>query len=421
MTQLAHQPLQHLKDRLVKLVAEGKAEHLAELLRGRGLPALGGDSAPADLLLQALDLHPYDPELARAVTTLTGQALAQQAALVTESAEQEDVWDYDAQTLVYNSFLLACDLPADETLFEAVKSWHRLLVERGLEASDYPQLSNLVRHALIHQQMDDSLESYWLALIDQVGSLAQEQREQGELTSEDRTTLLEAWRGLLWIPPDERQRKEGAVISFDRINRGLVRLQSALSQRVELEEVVSFLTRALRILQQTYPRSASFWVEGWKPFIATWGEPLLQAARELWSTNKIRVEHVAPAVREQALSPETGQPSMEDWKRAAGRPVQAAKVFRALSDATRQEILHMLRSHQCTVREIAGRTNLSEPTLIRHLSVLKEADLVIDQRQGREITYQLIGDLLSFSIWQLLGQTRKIRRSDESEEVARGA
>ena len=51
---------------------------------------------------------------------------------------------------------------------------------------------------------------------------------------------------------------------------------------------------------------------------------------------------------------------------------------KALSDGTRQEILRLLEGQQRTVGEIVGNFNLSQPTISRHLSVLKEADLVLD-------------------------------------------
>lgn len=423
MTQLAHQPLQRLKDRLAESVAEGDAAHLAELLRGRHLPALGGRQASADLLLQALNLHPYDPDLADGVAALNGQVLADHVARVTsDAADRERAWDYGAQTLVYNGLLLACDLPANETLFDAAKRWHQVLVERGLETSDYPQLPTIGCRALIHQQTDDSLESYWLALIDRVGCAAQEQQEA--LTSEERTLLLEGWRGLLWIPPDEQQREDRVVISFERLNRGLMHLESALTERVEEDEATSFLTRAFQLLQQTYPRSSSFWGEKWRPFWRGWSGSLQEAARELWPDQEHGLEHAAPAIKKRVRrpeAPEAGPPFGENRERAGKERIPADKVFKALSDVTRQEILQILRYHECTVRELLGRTNVSQPTLSRHLAVLKEVDLVIDQRKGPDVIYQLTGDVLSFSIWQLLAHTQNLEDSDESEELAAGA
>lgn len=90
---------------------------------------------------------------------------------------------------------------------------------------------------------------------------------------------------------------------------------------------------------------------------------------------------------------------------------QLTKVFKALSDSTRQEILRLLESHQRTVGEIVGNFNLSQPTISRHLSVLKEADLVIDQRQGQNVIYRLNDEALSQSMRDFFGQFRTCQES----------
>ena len=80
------------------------------------------------------------------------------------------------------------------------------------------------------------------------------------------------------------------------------------------------------------------------------------------------------------------------------------KVFKALSDSTRQQILQLLEERQRNVGEIVGNFELSQPTISRHLSVLKEADLVIDQRQGQNVVYRLNPDTLSHSMVQFFGR-----------------
>ena len=80
------------------------------------------------------------------------------------------------------------------------------------------------------------------------------------------------------------------------------------------------------------------------------------------------------------------------------------KVFKALSDATRQQILHLLEEKHRNVGEIVGEFDLSQPTISRHLSVLKEADLVIDQRQGQNVVYRLNDSTLSRSMQHFFGQ-----------------
>ncbi|MEM1204598.1 MAG: metalloregulator ArsR/SmtB family transcription factor [Acidobacteriota bacterium] len=82
------------------------------------------------------------------------------------------------------------------------------------------------------------------------------------------------------------------------------------------------------------------------------------------------------------------------------------KVFKALADGTRQEILQLLEDQQYTVGEIVSRFDLSQPTISRHLSVLKEADLVIDQRRGQNVIYRLNDGALATSMRQFFGQFR---------------
>lgn len=90
---------------------------------------------------------------------------------------------------------------------------------------------------------------------------------------------------------------------------------------------------------------------------------------------------------------------------------QVTKVFKALSDGTRQEILRLLERNQCTVGEIVGNFSLSQPTISRHLSVLKEANLVVDQRRGQNVVYRLNDDALASSMREFFGQFRSCQQA----------
>lgn len=82
------------------------------------------------------------------------------------------------------------------------------------------------------------------------------------------------------------------------------------------------------------------------------------------------------------------------------------KVFKALADGTRQEILQLLEEQPYAVGEIVAKFDLSQPTISRHLSVLKEADLVVDQRRGQNVIYRLNDSALAASMRQFFGQFR---------------
>ena len=90
---------------------------------------------------------------------------------------------------------------------------------------------------------------------------------------------------------------------------------------------------------------------------------------------------------------------------------QTTKVFKALSDGTRQQILQLLEGEQRTVGEIVKRFSLSQPTISRHLSVLKEADLVIDTRKGQNVIYRLNDQALARSMQKFFGRFRSCQEA----------
>ena len=66
-----------------------------------------------------------------------------------------------------------------------------------------------------------------------------------------------------------------------------------------------------------------------------------------------------------------------------------APLFKALSDPTRQKIVLMLEGRARTVSEIVDFFNLSQPTISRHLSVLKNAGLLEAEKKGQNVFYRL--------------------------------
>ena len=69
-------------------------------------------------------------------------------------------------------------------------------------------------------------------------------------------------------------------------------------------------------------------------------------------------------------------------------------VFKALNDPTRREILDLLREQDLTAGEIAERFDMTKPSISHHLSLLKQADLVVDLRKGQHIVYSINATVL---------------------------
>jgi DNA-binding transcriptional ArsR family regulator len=65
------------------------------------------------------------------------------------------------------------------------------------------------------------------------------------------------------------------------------------------------------------------------------------------------------------------------------------EMLSALSDPTRQSVVHLLRSRPSTVGELANRLPVSRPAVSQHLQVLKSAGLVEEERRGTRHYFRL--------------------------------
>lgn len=72
-----------------------------------------------------------------------------------------------------------------------------------------------------------------------------------------------------------------------------------------------------------------------------------------------------------------------------GAAVGIQNTLKALADPTRREILNMLKSRDMNAGDISAAFNISDAAVSRHLSVLKDADLIHDRRDGKYIIYEL--------------------------------
>jgi len=64
-------------------------------------------------------------------------------------------------------------------------------------------------------------------------------------------------------------------------------------------------------------------------------------------------------------------------------------LFKALNDATRREILELLKEKDLTAGEIADQFNISKPSISHHLDLLRQAGLVVSVKEGQFIYYSL--------------------------------
>ena len=69
-------------------------------------------------------------------------------------------------------------------------------------------------------------------------------------------------------------------------------------------------------------------------------------------------------------------------------------TMRALSDPIRREILNLLKKGRMSAGDIADHFEVTGASISRHLSVLREADLIRDHREGKFIFYELNASVL---------------------------
>ena len=69
-------------------------------------------------------------------------------------------------------------------------------------------------------------------------------------------------------------------------------------------------------------------------------------------------------------------------------------TLKALSDPIRREILNLLKAGPMSAGDISARFDVTGAAVSRHLSVLKEADLIRDKRDGKFIYYELNASVL---------------------------
>ena len=90
-------------------------------------------------------------------------------------------------------------------------------------------------------------------------------------------------------------------------------------------------------------------------------------------------------------------------------------VYKAIADPTRRKIMQLLRERDMTAGELADNFDFAKPTLSRHFSVLREADLIQGTKQGTTITYRLNVSVLEEALLSMM-ETFKITLEGKDEQ-----
>ena len=89
-------------------------------------------------------------------------------------------------------------------------------------------------------------------------------------------------------------------------------------------------------------------------------------------------------------------------------------LFKALNDATRREILELLKEKDLTAGEIADQFKISKPSISHHLDLLRQAGLVVSVKEGQFIYYSLNTTVMDEMLkWIISLQTQKNKISEK--------
>jgi ArsR family transcriptional regulator, arsenate/arsenite/antimonite-responsive transcriptional repressor len=83
------------------------------------------------------------------------------------------------------------------------------------------------------------------------------------------------------------------------------------------------------------------------------------------------------------------------------------KIFQALNDPTRRQILQLLKEKSLSAGEIADQFSISKPSISHHLDLLKQAELVDVKRDGQFIIYSINTTVLEEMMSWLFTLTEK--------------
>ena len=85
------------------------------------------------------------------------------------------------------------------------------------------------------------------------------------------------------------------------------------------------------------------------------------------------------------------------------------ETLKALSDPTRREIITLLKDGKMSAGEIVSHFSMTNATISHHLSVLKQADLISDERIGKHIYYELNTSVID----EIIGWITSLRKGNE--------
>ena len=93
-----------------------------------------------------------------------------------------------------------------------------------------------------------------------------------------------------------------------------------------------------------------------------------------------------------------------------------AETFKALSDPVRREILQLLKNGKMSAGEIGGHFDMTGATVSYHLSQLKKAELILEEKKKNYIYYQLNTSVFEEIMMWIAQFSHQDEKNDEKED-----
>jgi DNA-binding transcriptional ArsR family regulator len=91
------------------------------------------------------------------------------------------------------------------------------------------------------------------------------------------------------------------------------------------------------------------------------------------------------------------------------------QLFKALNDPTRRRMLELLRLKDMNATEIADCFQISKPTISHHLDLLKQADLIVSEKNGQFVIYSLNTSVLDECLSWLMTIAKPTKKGKQHE------
>lgn len=92
------------------------------------------------------------------------------------------------------------------------------------------------------------------------------------------------------------------------------------------------------------------------------------------------------------------------------------RIFKALADKTRQDILELISREEMNVTDICSEFHVSQPTVSHHLHILKDCGLIDYRKEGKKIYYCVKREVMDDAFGRVVKKMR-VRIVRKSEDV----